>query len=141
MWNKRFLELATLVASWSKDPSTKVGAVIVDDKKRIVSLGFNGFAREVADNERLENRAIKYAMVLHAEENAILFAQRNLSNCKIYVSGLPPCSHCASLIVQTGIKEVYAWKQEIPERWLENFEITKQIFQEAGVELNFVEKE
>ena len=141
MWNKRFLELATCVASWSKDPSTKVGAVIADSKNRIVSLGFNGFARGVEDDERLNDRATKYAMVLHAEENAILFASKNLSDCSIFVSGLPPCSHCASLIVQCGIKKVYAWKQDIPERWQENFKLTQKIFAEAGVSLEFVEKD
>lgn len=141
MWNKRFLGLATHVASWSKDPSTKVGAVIADSKNRIVSLGFNGFARGVEDDERLNDRATKYAMVLHAEENAILFAGKNLSDCSIFVSGLPPCSHCASLIVQCGIKKVYAWKQEIPERWRDNVELTKKIFKEAGVTLEFIEKD
>lgn len=141
MWNKRFLGLATHVASWSKDPSTKVGAVIADSKNRIISLGFNGFARGVEDDERLNDRATKYAMVLHAEENAILFAGKNLSDCSIFVSGLPPCSHCASLIVQCGIKKVYAWKQEIPERWRDNVELTKKIFKEAGVTLEFIEKD
>ena len=141
MWNKRFLGLATYIASWSKDPSTKVGAVIVDEKKRIVSLGYNGFACGICDDERLNNRDLKYAMVLHAEENAILFAGRNLSQCSLYVSGLPPCSHCAALIVQTGIKKVFAWKQEIPERWRENIAITQKIFDEAGVSLEFIEKE
>jgi len=141
MWNKRFLGLATYVASWSKDPSTKVGAVIADSKNRIVSLGFNGFARGVNDDERLNNRNTKYAMILHAEENAIMFAGRDLSDCRLYVSGLPPCSHCASFIVQSGIKKVYAWKQEIPERWQESFEITKNIFAESGVDLEFIEKD
>ena len=133
--------LASYVASWSKDPSTKVGAVIADCNKRIVSLGFNGFARTINDDERLNDRAVKYAMVLHAEENAILFAGRNLSDCSLYVSGLPPCSHCASLIVQCGIKKVYAWKQEIPERWQENIKLTQEIFAEAGVTLEFIEKD
>ena len=141
MWNKRFLGLATYVASWSKDPSTKVGAVIADENKRIVSLGFNGFARNVKDDDRLNDRNIKYAMVLHAEENAILFAKRDLSGCNLYVSGLPPCSHCASLIVQCGIKHVYAWKQEIPERWQESVALTEKIFEEAGVTLDFIEKD
>lgn len=141
MWNKRFLGLASYVASWSKDPSTKVGAVIADGNKRIVSLGFNGFARKINDDERLNDRSVKYAMVLHAEENAILFAGRNLSDCSLYISGLPPCSHCASLIVQCGIKKVYAWKQEIPERWQESFKLTQEIFAEAGVTLEFIEKD
>lgn len=141
MWNKRFLGLANHVATWSKDPSTKVGAVIADSKNRIVSLGFNGFARGVEDDERLNDRATKYAMVLHAEENAILFAGRNLSDCSLFVSGLPPCSHCASLIVQCGIKKVYAWKQDIPERWQESFKLTQKIFEEAGVTLEFIEKD
>ena len=141
MWNKRFLGLASYVASWSKDPSTKVGAVIADANKRIVSLGFNGFARKINDDERLNDRSVKYAMVLHAEENAILFAGRNLSDCSLYISGLPPCSHCASLIVKKKKKKVYAWKQEIPERWQESFKLTQEIFAEAGVTLEFIEKD
>ena len=72
-WDRRFLDLAAFVAAWSRDPSKRVGAVIVDDKKRIVSLGFNGFPRGVADDDRLHVRESKYEIIIHAEVNALLF--------------------------------------------------------------------
>ena len=141
IWNRRFLELASFISNWSKDPSTKVGAVIVDCNRRIISTGYNGFPIGVSDNqERLENREFKYKAILHAEENAIMFAKKDLSRCSLYVSSLPPCSHCASLIIQSGIKNVYTWEQEIPERWQESISITKTMFKESGVSLNYVVK-
>jgi dCMP deaminase len=140
-WHIRFLELAEFIAQWSKDPSTKVGAVIVDEKRRIVSTGYNGFAIGVDDSEnRLVDRTIKYPIILHAEENAMSFAKQNLDNCSLYVSGLPPCAHCASLIIQSGIKNVYAWNLDIPERWKDSINLTNQLFCEAGVKLSFIPK-
>ena len=141
IWNRRFLELASFISNWSKDTSTKVGAVIVDCNRRIISTGYNGFPIGVSDDqERLENRDFKYKAILHAEENAIMFAKKDLSRCSLYVSSLPPCSHCASLIIQSGIKNVYTWEQEIPERWQESINITKTMFKESGVSLNYVVK-
>lgn len=138
-WNRRFIELAKLVATWSKDPSSQVGAVIVDGHRRIVSTGYNGFAVGVDDlPERLNNRDVKYKIILHAEENAIMFARRDLTGCSLYVTNLPPCAHCASLIVQSGIKNVYAVCNEIPDRWKDSYELTCQVFKEAGVSLTFV---
>ena len=68
-WQRRFFDLARLVATWSKDPSSQVGAVIVDDKKRIVSVGFNGLPMGVEDtDERLNVRELKYELIVHAEE-------------------------------------------------------------------------
>ena len=138
-WHKRFFDMANLVASWSKDPSSKIGAVIVDSQNRVIATGYNGFPVGVVDSsERLENREIKYKMVLHAEENAIMFAKQNLEGCSLYVTMMPPCSHCAALIVQSGIKHVYAPDSEIPERWKSSTELTRQMFDEAGVTLEFI---
>ena len=82
-WVKRFFRLANEVATWSKDPSTKVGAVIVGENKQIISQGYNGFPRGVDDTEeRYNNREIKYKMVVHAEMNAILNALYNGSSVK-----------------------------------------------------------
>ena len=89
-WDERFMKLAEHVASWSKDPSTKVGAVIVDEQHRIVSLGSNGFPKGIADDTRLDDRAKKYEIVVHAEINAILFANKPVGNCTLYVYPLPP---------------------------------------------------
>ena len=138
-WHKRFLELAELVSTWSKDPSSKVGAVIVDKYNRIVSTGYNGFPVGVNDSkDRLDNRDVKYKMILHAEENAIMFAKQNLEGCSLYVTNLPPCSHCAALIIQSGIKNVYTLQKDIPDRWKESIALTKQMFSESGVNLTFI---
>lgn len=138
IWDKRFLQLAEQIASWSKDPSTKVGAVIVDPLNRIVSTGYNGFARNVDDSEeRYNNRDLKYKLVIHAEANALLFAQRNLSNCTIYVHPFMPCSSCANLIIQSGIMRVVSLKltKEKEDRWKESFDLSTSLFKEAGVDL------
>ena len=83
-WDLRFLEMARNAASWSKDPSTKVGAIIVDDDKRVISVGYNGFPKGVRDDERLDDRQEKYKIIVHAERNALLFANSNVKNCHIY---------------------------------------------------------
>lgn len=133
-WDKRFLELAKLVSSWSKDPSSKVGAVVVDDKNRIVSVGFNGFPMGVEDTEeRLNKRELKYELIVHAEANAILCSPKSVSGCRIYVYPYLPCSRCAGAIIQSGIKEVVVEDLPIPERWVENFNLAKMILGEAGV--------
>ena len=90
-WDQRFLEMARLAATWSKDPSSKVGAVITDGK-RIVSLGFNGFPAGIDDDPSIYgHRERKYRRVLHAEQNAISFAKRDLTGCTIYITH-PPCA-------------------------------------------------
>ena len=135
-WHKRFLEIAEFISTWSKDPSTKVGAVIADKDNRIVSTGYNGFPKSVKDTlERYKNRDVKYKIILHAEENAIAYAKRDLTDCTLYISGLPPCAHCASLIIQSGVKRVVVRKQQIPERWEESMQLSKQILKEAKVKL------
>ena len=137
-WDKRFLELAEHVATWSKDPRTKVGAVVVDDKKRVVSLGFNGFPRGVDDTEeRLDNREIKYLFVAHAERNALDNAPIMTDGCTLY-SPLFPCSECAKTIIQKGIKRVVSRRiiQDVPKF---NWDYTIRMFREAGVEYEFVE--
>lgn len=103
-WHERFLMLAEHIAGWSKDPSTKVGAVIVDRDKRIVSTGYNGPPRATLDVDM--PRDTKLLRALHAEANAILFARRDLSGCTLYVTH-HPCAHCAAAIIQAGISTVY----------------------------------
>lgn len=105
-WDKRFLEMAKLVSEWSKDPSTKVGAVIADTKNRIVSVGFNGYPSGISD-EGLDNREDKYLKIVHAEINAILFANRYLINNRLYVYPLLPCARCMAVIIQTGISKIF----------------------------------
>jgi dCMP deaminase len=136
-WDIRFIELAKLVGSWSKDPSTQVGAVIVDEKNRIVSVGYNGFPQKISDNERLKDRETKYNVIVHAEANAILFANRDLSGCTIYTSPFQPCSNCSGLIIQSGIKKVVTVKTD-NDRWLKDFTLAAQILIEAGVAIKYV---
>ncbi|HUY94896.1 MAG TPA: dCMP deaminase family protein [Terracidiphilus sp.] len=133
-WDHRFLDMAALVSTWSKDPSTKVGAVITRGKF-VVSLGFNGHPAGVEDSAaRLENRETKYKTIIHAELNAILSARQPLEGCTLYVVPFMPCSNCGAVIVQAGIKRVVTLENN-NERWAESFEITRTIFAEAGIDL------
>ena len=136
-WDKRFMELAEHVASWSYDPNTKVGCVIVDDRNRILSVGYNGFPRGVEDDPfRYRDRPTKHLFVAHAERNALDNSPHSVEGCIMYVP-LLPCNECAKSIIQRGIKKVVA---NTPTRSGEgfNWDITKTMFQEAGVELQLV---
>jgi dCMP deaminase len=137
-WDKRFLGLAKHISSWSKDPSTQTGSVIVDQKGRIVSVGYNGLAQGVHDlPERLNNREIKYKMFIHCERNAILFAKQPLDDCTLYTWPFMTCSACAAMVIQAGIKRHVAPYSENP-RWVEEFELAKTQFNEAGVKLSLL---
>jgi dCMP deaminase len=136
-WDKRFLALASHIADWSKDPSTQVGCVVVGPDREIRSTGFNGFPRGIEDSiARLENRELKYPLICHAEENAIMHAARigiSLKGCTAYVTW-PPCSRCARSLIQAGVDEVvYPSESEIPERWGDDFEIATSMMNEAGL--------
>lgn len=132
-WDKRFLDLAKLCGSWSKDPSTQVGAVIVDDNNRIVSIGFNGFPQGVEDSEeRLVDRETKYDIIVHAEANALMFANKSVEGCTLYTWPFQPCSRCAGLIIQSGIKRVVSVVHD-DKRWKKNFTTARQLFKEAGI--------
>lgn len=133
-WDSRFMELAKLVASWSKDGSTKVGAVIVDEQRRIVSTGYNGPPQGVKDE--YADRTQKLRRTLHAETNALAFAQRNVRGCTIYVTH-PPCSQCAAQIIQHGIRKVVF---DLPTynfltRWGDDYKESLAMFSEVGVEV------
>ena len=129
------LSMARLVATRSKDPSTKVGAIILDGKHRVVSTGYNGFARGVEDTEeRLTNRDVKYRMILHAEANAILFAAGSTEGATM-VTTHPCCAHCAAMIIQSGIHYVM-WPKptaEMEARWGAEFDLARTQFKEADV--------
>ena len=137
--DRRFLELAHHIAQWSKDPSTKVGCVVVGEDREIRSTGFNGFPRGISDDPaRLEDRAQKYPLICHAEENAIMHAARiglSLKDCVAYVTW-PPCTRCARSLIQAGVKEVvYPSDCEIPERWADDFDMSTGMMSEAGVKI------
>jgi len=108
-WDKKFIGLVNHIAEWSKDRSTKVGAVIVNDRNKILSVGYNGFPIGIDDDvEERHERPLKYKWTAHAEENAILSSAEigvSLVDCKIYCNYLP-CPRCCRAIIQSGIKEV-----------------------------------
>jgi dCMP deaminase len=104
-WDQHFSDMACLVGGWSKDPSTKTGAVIVDAQKRVVSVGYNGFPAQVVDDARLDCRALKYEIIMHGEVNALMFAQRAVVGCTVYTYPFMSCSRCAAMIIQAGIRE------------------------------------
>lgn len=137
-WNARGNEVAHLVATWSKDPSTKVGAAIFDNKNRIISTGYNGPPRGTEDGKF--DRATKLRRTLHAEANAILFSQRSLDGCAIYITH-HPCAQCAAMIVQAGINQVYCPppSADFLSRWVDDVREAQAIFREAGVGLNLYE--
>lgn len=141
-WHFRFLDLAKLVSSWSRDPSTQVGAVIVDNDKRVISIGYNGFAKGVEDlEERYQNRELKYKLIIHAERNALLFAKTPLDGYSMYTYPFAPCPVCASMIIQAGIKKVIApaLPERLVERWGKDVLLSEQIFKEAQVELTIIQ--
>ena len=133
--------MAALVASWSKDTSTQVGAVIVDADRRIVSVGFNGFPRGCDDSPELyADRERKYRRVVHAERNALLFACRSIKGCTLYTTPFPPCAPCAAMFVQAGIARVVAPSPSpgLAERWGAELAEAASLFAEAGVQLDIV---
>ena len=131
------LGMAKHVARLSKDPSIKVGAVIFDPKRRLISAGYNGFARGVEDTpERLNNRDTKYKLILHAEKNAIMFATGPTDNCTLVVTH-PCCAQCAALAIQAGIKHV-VWSKpskDFMTRWADDYAFALAQFGEAGVQV------
>lgn len=137
-WDHRHLELAKLVASYSKDPSTQTGAVFVDDKNRVISTGYNGFPLGIADTpERLNDRETKYSMIVHCEMNALITAQCSLEGSTLYTWPFMSCDRCCVHMIQAGVKRVVAPKASADkeERWGEAFKKTRALFAEAGVEL------
>lgn len=138
-WQRYFLDMAQQVASASKDPSTQVGAVIVDERRRVLGHGYNGLPRGVRDTwERLNDRQTKYRMIVHAEPNALLNAGRAVEGATLYVWPLPCCCECAKLVIQAGIRRVVAPAADVS-RWQESFDIAAEMFSEAGVEMMEVE--
>lgn len=142
-WDARFMRLAQHVAGWSKDPSTKVGAVIVRPDRTIVSLGYNGFPRGTEDyHQHLNDRETKLRRTVHAEVNAILTAGEKLTGYTLYVTPLHPCATCAGVIIQSGLKRVVAKFASSPKpEWAEDFRVATRMFKEAGVEVALVTAE
>ena len=142
-WHDRYLELAQQIASWSKDPSSKIGAIAVGSKGQVLAQGYNGFPRGIEDREiRFENKELKYRYVVHAEMNLIYNASYNgvsLDGSTVYVTGLPVCSECAKGLIQVGVQQVIMPTQEnTPDKWVQSFKLSKELFEEAGVHWQFI---
>ena len=137
IWDKRYLKMAELVASWSKDPKAHVGAVIVRDN-RVVATGFNGFPSGVLDDDRLQDQETKLAMTVHAEVNALVSAGDRAQGATIYVWGKPVCSRCASSIIQAGLMRVVEIRASTqttkPSKWDQSGELAKKMFSETGIQ-------
>ncbi|WPX95939.1 deoxycytidylate deaminase [Candidatus Bandiella euplotis] len=149
-WDEYFMTMAYLISMKSKDPSTRVGAVIVDEDKEIRSTGYNGLPRGVTDKpDRYADKNYKYLASNHAEENALLYCARvgtAIKNCSLYTTWIP-CSRCAKSIIQVGIKEVI-FDANFPgnlvsnqnEYWRESIQISKEILLEANVKIREYDK-
>ncbi len=142
-WEMRFFELAKFVGSWSKDQSRKVGCVIVDTHRGVRAIGYNGFPRGVQDDvQSRHERPAKYLWTEHAERNAIYQAARmgiSLENCTMYLPWFP-CMDCARAIVQAGIIRLVASKPDLTDpKWGEQFGPAKELLNETGVEIVWIE--
>lgn len=138
-WDEYFMGVAILASQRSKDPSTQVGACIVNDDNKIMSVGYNGLPRGCSDDEfpwdrkAEKNSDTKYPYVCHAELNAILNAGGNsLKGCRIYVA-LFPCNECAKAIIQSGIKEVIYISDKYSDT--DGAKASRRMFEAAGIKL------
>ena len=137
-WGNRYRDLAKEISTWSKDPSTQVGAVVIGKGGQVMTQGYNGFPRRVRDTEeRWANKERKYELVVHAEMNAIYNASLtgvSLKGSTLYVYGLPICNECAKGIIQVGIRKVIATRPKIyNSEWDKSNKLAEELFSEAEV--------
>lgn len=141
-WDRFYLGMAHYMSRASKDPSTKVGAVIVRPDMTVASVGFNGFAKAMADTPELyANREEKYARIIHGEMNAILNAHGPVAGCTLYTTPFAPCERCAVMVIQSGITRVVApaLPEHLKERWEASLLRAQAFFAEAGVPFEAIE--
>ena len=139
-WDKRFLEMAKVVSTWSKDPSTKVGTVAVRNRT-VIAQGYNGFPRGIKDDNRYNDREIKYKFIVHSEMNAIYNAAQNgvsLEGSTIYAYGLPICHECAKGLIQVGVARVVSPIHDVPQHWKISCGMTKTMFEESKIKWDWV---
>lgn len=138
-WHQRLLALAEHVSAWSKDPSTKVGAVLVSPDRSTITPGYNGLPRGIADDPTLlADREYKLARTVHAEINAILNIPVRPVGYTLYVWPMPPCSNCAAAIIQSGIVEV--WAPKPGDRWRDSCVAGMEMLTEAGVTSHWIQE-
>ncbi len=140
-WDQRYSELAEFVASWSKDPKAQVGAVLLNRRNWLVALGYNGFSQGLQDDEdKLKDGKLKNKMIVHAEQNALLFAGTQARGGTIYVQGKPVCPLCAAMIIQAGVRRVVAIQPDPKNNpgsdTHKNGGISLEMFREAGVDFS-----
>lgn len=131
-WNKRYMELAEYIAKWSKYPGRKVGAVIVNKRNILVSVGYNGNPRGCIDDDPSKyEKSVKYFYPEHAERNAIYNAEgRSLENCTMFVMWFP-CADCARAIIQVGITTLVARRPNLDDPdWGDNFKAALKMLNE-----------
>ena len=151
-WDLHFLHKALFVASMSKDPRRKVGAILVDDDRGDVSSGFNGFPRGIKDTpERLNDRDLKLKIVVHAEMNAVLWAARrgfSVKGTTLFLAaedstgyrwGGPPCTRCAVELIQAGIANIVSLLEKPDNKWAEDLAFSRTLLWEAGITYREVE--
>jgi len=134
----RYMNIAKEFSTWSKDPSTRVGAVVVGQAGQVLTQGYNGFPRGINDDvERWNNRAEKYKYVVHAEMNCIYNASHNgvsLNGATLYVYGLPICSECTKGVIQVGIRRVVVPLMAVPTNWKTSTRVSSDMLCEANIQ-------
>jgi len=143
-WDGRWLQMAKHFASFSKDPSTGVGACAVDDRQVLISSGFNGFSRGVKDKRsRLMNRESRLARTAHAEINLIIHAGESLRGSTVYVWPMAPCSTCAAALIQAGVRRVVSPtpSPDLAARWGASLRLARAMLREAGVKVEMLDGE
>ena len=140
----KYMGIAKAVSALSKDPSTKVGCVAVNSDGIILSVGYNGFPRGVSDDpHRYADRETKYKLISHSEQNLVAQAAYtgvSLKNSTVILSGLYPCSSCAKSLIQAGVKKIITPRPDANLRWSEDAAWSKILFDEASVEIVYVEE-
>jgi len=135
-WDDYFGLMVQVIALRSDDEETKVGAVIVDKNNRVISTGYNGTPK---GTNLPKSRPDKYPYMIHSEQNCILFAKCDLTDCKIYVLGMPPCDTCAKMIIQSGITEVIVVNPIIRDGGADwNFDATKTMFEQVNMKVRTI---
>lgn len=135
-WDLRALQMAHLVSTFSKDPSTKCGAVMVRPNKTIASIGYNGFPAKLVDNPELYiDRTSKLARVIHCEMNALLHAKQNLTGCTLFTFPFLTCDRCTVHMIECGITRLVTLKADPDreERWKESFQTARDFWREASI--------
>lgn len=143
-WDTYFLGMARYVSRKSKDPSTKTGAVIVRPDRTVCSIGYNGFPRKIEDRpEWLQNREIKYELIIHCEMNALLHSREPIQGYVLYTYPFSSCRRCCVHMIEAGISRAVfpAASTDINSRWGRDIDIVKARYNEAEIEWREVDEE